>query len=392
MLQEKKLARLMERYPAIEDLAQKARKRMPFVGWEYLESGTGDEQAVLRNRKALDTLTFTPRIIRGGLKPDIRTEVLGQAFEAPFGVAPVGLTGLMWPRAECMLAEMAQVYGIPYCLSTVATQVPEVVGPYAKDRGWFQLYPPKEEGLRKDLLRRARESGFATLVITADVPAPSRRERTKRAGMRMPPKITPGFIWQGITHPRWSLGTLNAGLPRLRTVESYSNTSDLKKTANFVRFNFRGDLTWEYVEAVRAEWDGPVVLKGVLHPEDAQRALDAGMDGVGVSNHGGRQFNGVIPAIEALPQVVDQVGGKMAVIFDSGIRSGLDILRALSLGADFVLLGRPFLYGVGALGKYGAALVTEILKDDLKNNMVQLGVEQLEAIKTMKTFSDLVDP
>ncbi|MEL6676939.1 MAG: alpha-hydroxy acid oxidase [Bacteroidota bacterium] len=378
---EKRLARLMENYPAIEDLQRKAKRRIPYVAWEYLEAGTGDERAMLRNREALDHWQFLPRFMQGELNFDLRTNLFGREYAAPFGVAPVGLTGLMWPKAECMLAEMAFEERIPFCLSTVATQIPEKVGPLSQDMGWFQLYPPKEVALRQQLLKRAKDSGFHTLIVTADVPKPARRERTKRAGLKTPPKITPGFIWQGITHPAWSIATLLTGLPRLRTVESHAQTKNLKEVEEFVRFKFRGNLTWDYLKALREEWDGPIILKGILHPDDAREALAIGLDGIAVSNHGGRQFNGAVAAIDALPGIVEAVQGKVPVLYDSGLRSGLDIMRALILGADFVLIGRPFLYGVAALGKDGATLATRIFKDDLINNMAQLGVTTMEELK-----------
>lgn len=377
----KRKVKLMNTYPGIEDLKKKAQKRIPFVAWEYLQTGTGDEGAMRRNRERLGNITLVPRFMKGKLENDITVQLFGKTYQAPFGVAPVGLTGLMWPKAELILAKMAAKYGIPFTLSTVATQVPEVVGPLTSDMGWFQLYPPRKNELRADLLKRAQDNGFKTLVVTADVPAPSRRERTRRAGLRMPPKITPRFIWQGMRHPFWSLRTLRNGLPRLKTVEAYSQEKNMTAVSNFVRFKFRGDLSWEYIKEVRDLWNGPMILKGLLHPDDAVQAVAIGVDGIGVSNHGGRQFDGAPAAIDVLPKMVETVGSKVAIVFDSGVRSGLDIIRALSLGADFVLLGRAYMYGVAALGKYGADHVTEILMDEMKNNMAQLGVATVEEIK-----------
>ncbi|MCB0837580.1 MAG: alpha-hydroxy-acid oxidizing protein [Bacteroidetes bacterium] len=384
MSYQKKAAKWMNQYPGIEDLEQKAEKRMPFVAWEYLQSGTGNEDAVRRNQQKLSEITLLPRFMRGALNIDTSTQLFGRTYGAPFGVAPVGLTGLMWPKIELFLARMAKDYNIPYSLSTVATQIPEDVGALAGDMGWFQLYPPKENDLRSKLLQRASDAGFNTLIITADVPVPSRRERTKRAGLSVPPDITPRLIWQGMMHPTWSIATLRNGLPRLKTVESYSEIKDMKAVGEFVRFKFRGNLSWEYIKEVRDLWKGPIILKGLLHPLDVEEALKAGMDGIGVSNHGGRQFDGAPAAIEMLPEIAKIVNGKAAVIFDSGIRTGLDIIRALALGADFVLMGRPFVYGVSALGQYGGDHTTEIFLDDLKNNMGQLGVETIAQVKNLK--------
>lgn len=377
-------AKWLNDYPAIEDLASKAKKRIPYVAWEYLQSGTGDEDLLKKNRSAFQKITFLPQFCKGDLQANIETNLFGQKYAAPIGMAPVGLTGLMWPRVEHYLAATANRCQIPYTLSTVATETPETVGEHVGDMGWFQLYPPRDKELRQSLLKRAAESGFHTLLVTADVPMPSRRERTKRAGMKMPPRITPKMIWEGVTHPAWTLATLQNGLPRLRTVEEYAQFKSMKFVSGFVGNRLGGTLSWDYCKVLRDEWKGPIILKGVLHPRDAEKAVEVGMDGVIVSNHGGRQFNGATAAIDALPGIVNVVGHKTKVLFDSGVRTGLDILRALYLGADFVLLGRAFVYGVSALGKYGGDHVAEILMDDLKNNMVQLGVSSLQDLRNVK--------
>ena len=374
---EKRKIKLFNQYPAIIDLAKKAKKRIPNVAWEYLNAGTGDEDLLDRNRTAFQKITFTPQFCKGIMQLTINTTLFGQEYAAPFGVAPVGLTGLMWPRVEQYLAATANRYQIPYTLSTVATETPETVGKHIGNMGWFQLYPPKEVEMRKSLLQRANDAGFHTLLLTADVPMPSRRERTKRAGLKMPPKITPKMIWEGITHPAWTIQTLKNGLPRLRTIEQYATHKDMKFVSSVVGNRLGGTLSWDYCKAVRDEWKGPIVLKGILHPKDAAKAVEVGLDGIVVSNHGGRQFNGARAAIDALPDIVKEVGGKTKILFDSGVRTGLDIMRALYIGADFVLLGRAYIYGVAALGSIGGDHVTEILMEDLKNNMVQYGVETI---------------
>lgn len=374
---------MMDTYPSISDLRQKAKKRIPNVSWEYLEPGTGMDLTMARNRKALDQVLLRPRFIRGKINVDLQTELFGRTYAAPFGVAPIGLCGLVWPDAEGILASMAKVSRIPYSLSTVATQTPEVIGPKVGEMGWFQLYPPKDPAIREAMLNRAKAAGFHTLIITADVPTPGRREDSRKAGLTMPPKINLKMIWQGATHPAWSMQILKHGLPRLRFVESFSPKKDLKSAANYARFDFRGDLDWEYVKRVREMWDGPVLLKGILHPEDAKDAVANGIDGIVVSNHGGRQFDGGPAALDALPEIVAAVGGKVPVLFDSGIRTGLDILRAIALGADFVLLGRPFMYGLAALGSRGAEHVFNIFIEDLTNNMKQLGIERPVDVRNM---------
>ena len=380
-MDEKPCARLMQRYPAVEDLRRRALDRMPHVAREYLESGTGDEAAVQRNLDAMAAVTLTPKLLKGELRPDTSCRVLGTRYAAPFGIAPVGLAGLMWPRVECILAEAAARHSIPYCLSTVATQTPETVGPLAGGMGWFQLYAPKEKALRRDMLRRARDAGFSVLVVTADTPIPSRRERVTRAGLRMPPRITPRFVWEALLHPRWTASTLRAGLPNLRMLDKYADAADMGTIAEFVREKIGGTLSWAYLGELRDEWEGPLVLKGVHHPDDAEQAVEIGCDAVQVSNHGARQFDGAPAAVELLPAVARRVGAKVPVLFDSGVRGGLDILRALALGADFVFLGRAFIYGAAALGRAGGEHVVRILLEDLKNNMVQLGCETLAQVR-----------
>ena len=367
----------MLKYPLIDDLEKKAKKRMPYVAWAYLSAGTGRERLLDNNLRAFDKITMTPQFLKGQLVPNLETEFLGKKYSAPFGIAPVGLTGLMWPRAEVILAKTAKKYNIPFSLSTVATETPETCGPLMGEHGWFQLYSPREKHLRKSFIQRAWDSGFRTLVVTADLPTPSRRERTKKAGMSTPPKITPSFIWQGITHPAWSYQTIKRGLPTLRTIEHYAEFKTMMSVSSFSREKLGGNLSWEHCKELRDEWKGDIIVKGLLHPRDAEIAVEIGMDGIVVSNHGARQFDAAPASIDALPDIVRAVKGKTAIAFDSGIRSGLDVLRALSLGAEFVLLGRAFIYGVAALGKYGGDHVAQILVEDLKNNMVQLGIERV---------------
>jgi L-lactate dehydrogenase (cytochrome) len=378
---EKKLVRFQNKYPRIADVAKKAKKRIPHVAWEYLDSGTGKEGLLRYNERSFQNIRFLPRYCKGELNANIKTQLFGRIYNAPVGIASVGLTGLMWPKVEQYLAQTAVRQNIPFCLSTVATETPETIGKLAGENGWFQLYPPKDKKVRNSLLKRAQDEGFTTLVVTADVPMASRRERSKKAGLSIPPKITPKLIWDGITHPVWSWQTLKHGLPRLRTVEHYSGTKDMKFTSGFVGNRLGGTLDWTYCEELKKIWKGPVVLKGILHPEDAKKAVNIGIDAIYVSNHGGRQFDGAISAIEALPKIVETVNAKVPVLFDSGIRSGLDAMKALYLGADFVFVGRPFIYGVSALGRFGGDHICNILTDDLKNNMVQLGVRNFVELR-----------
>ncbi|MBJ67951.1 MAG: alpha-hydroxy-acid oxidizing enzyme [Gemmatimonadetes bacterium] len=367
------MANLLNRYPSIEDLRRRAKERIPYFAWEYIDSGTGADECVRRNRAALESITLVPQFMKGAFEPQLTTRLFNIDYAVPFGISPVGLTALMWPRAERILARAAAVYRFPYTLSTAATEAPETIGPLADGMGWFQLYPPRQADIRRDLIHRARDAGFTTMLVTADVPIASRRERQVRAGVVVPPKITPRMLYRCMVRPAWSIATLVAGSPRFRGLEKYINGSDMRDMLTFIGQELGGSLDWDYLDAVRQEWDGPLVLKGILTSAEAERAVALGFDGIMVSNHGGRQFDGAPAAIDALPAIAHAVGGRTKVLFDSGVRGGLDIARALALGADFILLGRAFMYGVAALGRRGGDHVADLLKADLINNMIQLG-------------------
>ena len=367
------MADLMDRFPAIEDLERRAKRRLPHFSWEYLASGTGDESAMHRNRSALLDVELLPQLMKGVIEPNTRTMLFGVEHAAPIGVAPLGMSGLIWPGADQALARTARANGFPHVLSTVATTTPEDVGPLAGDMGWFQLYPPRDDALRSDLLDRVEGAGYRTLVITADVPKGSRRERQRKAHIRVPPKITPRLMWQSVTHPAWSMAVLRHGIPRFRTIEQYLDKTSLTAVAGFVGASLGGSLSFDYVAEVRARWTGNIVVKGILDPADARRSIDIGADAVWVSNHGGRQLEAAPAAISCLPAIAAAIGDEVPVLFDSGVRSGADIARAISLGADFVFAGRPFYFGLGALGADGAGHAYEILHDGLLNVMHQTG-------------------
>lgn len=384
MSYKKKAVDLMNRYPAISDLRKKGLDRIPKVSKAYLEQGTDNDETLILNRSDFAKIRFPPRFLKGELNISTKTNLFGQVYSSPFGVAPVGLMSLMWPNIEIILAQMAKDRNIPFCLSTVATETPEVVGKHVGQNGWFQLYTPREKGLAFKLLDRAKKSGFHTLVITIDIPQPSRRQRTKRAGMSMPLKLSLDLIWQGIQNPRWSIATIRRGLPSLKTIEAYTDFNDMMSVGNFVAHQVGGNLSWDYVQLLKEYWDGPVLLKGIMHNADAAKAVEYGFDGIVVSNHGGRQFDAAPSSIAVLPKIAKVVGGKTKIIFDSGVRSGLDVLKALALGADFVLLGRAFVYGVCALGTDGAYHAYQILQEELINNMKQLGVSSLQELRDLE--------
>ena len=371
---------LTNRYPSIESLRQRARQRIPFFAWEYVDSGTGNGGCMRRNQEALESVTLVPHYMKGVFQPDTSTSLFDVDYNVPFGVSPVGLTALMWPRAERILAKAAADHRFPYTLSTAATEAPETIGPLTNGMGWFQLYPPRDPKIRRDLLLRAKDNGFTTLLVTADVPIAGRRERQVQAGVTVPPRVTPLMLWRSAIRPAWAFATLKSGIPRFRGLEKYLDGRDMRDMLTFIGQELGGSLDWEYLQAVRQEWEGPIALKGVINVEEAERAVSIGYDGIMVSNHGGRQFDGSPAAISVLPSIVSAVGDRTAILFDSGVRGGLDIARALALGADFVLLGRAFMYGVSALGDRGGDHVARILKDDLVNNMTQLGCRSLSEL------------
>lgn len=362
-------------YPGIMDLKWRAKRRIPRFVWEYLDSGTGIEATKARNRAALDLVGFTPSILHGAMDFDLSTTFLGQDYPLPFGVAPIGMSGLIWPKAEQLLAQEAARADIPYTLSTVASQSPEDMAPHIGTQAWFQLYPPKKPDIRQDMLNRAKASGFSTLVLTVDVPVASRRERQTRSGLTQPPKLTPRLLAQIAARPAWAMGMARNGMPRMRSLDKYiQKQSNLPPTAH-IGYLLRTSPDMEYVKWLRDHWNGPFIIKGVMRVQDIAQLEAIGVDALWVSNHAGRQFDGAPASIEALPQI--RAATQLPLIFDSGIEGGLDILRALALGADFVMLGRAFHFGLAALGATGPAHVIDILKQDMMANMGQLGARTL---------------
>ncbi|MEO9779876.1 MAG: alpha-hydroxy acid oxidase [Sedimentitalea sp.] len=365
------------RYPGLIDLKWRAKRRLPKFVWDFLDSGTGTEATKSRNRAALDRIGFAPSILHGAIEPDISTTLLGQSYPQPFGVSPIGMSGLIWPDAETLLAQSAARAGMPYCMSTVASASPEDIAPHLGPNAWFQLYPPKDEDIRRDLLDRARTAGFSTLVLTVDVPVASRRERQTRSGLTQPPRLTPRLLTQVGMRPVWAAGMARKGMPRMRTLDKYITDAqaNLPPTAH-IGYILRTSPDLDYVRWLRDHWDGPFILKGIMRPEDTAPLEQIGIDALWVSNHAGRQFDGSLSSIEVLPAV--RATTSLPLIFDSGIESGLDILRALALGADFVMLGRGFHFALAALGSDGPPHLVDLLTKDMHANMGQIGAHTLQ--------------
>jgi len=359
--------------PALSDLSARARRRVPRFVWEYLESATGNESARHRAEAALDAVCLAPRVLCGAPPPDLATTLMGTRYALPFGIAPVGMSGLVWPGAEITLAGVAAKAGIPYGLSTVAAATPETVSPHHGGMGWFQLYAPGEPEVRRDMLARAGEAGFTTLVLTGDVPVASRRERQRRARLTNPVKLSLPILAQIAMRPAWALATARAGRPRLVTLEKYADIRTARPGTAHAGYMLRTAPDRAYLSALRREWQGPLVVKGVLHAEDARIAANEGADAVWVSNHGGRQFEAAPAPLAALPAIREALPGT-PLIYDGAIRSGTDILRAMALGADFTMLGRAFHAGLAAYGPAGAAHVVHVLAEGLKADMGQLGI------------------
>lgn len=365
---------LHSRYMTFGDLRRAARRRVPHFAWAYLDTATGTEASARRNRSALDRVLFTPSILDGEVAPDLSVDLFGQSHPLPFGVAPVGQSGLLWPGAERLLAREATKAGLPYALSMVANATPEEVGPETGGSGWFQLYPPRDIDMRRDMLARAKASGFHVLVLTVDVPVAARREKQVQGGLVQPPRITPRVALQCALRPAWSLARLRAGMPRMKTLDRYSQDSAPRDPTAHIGYLLRTAPDWDYLRWLRDAWDGPLVVKGVLRPEDAARLQAEGVDAIWVSNHGGRQFDGALGAVEYLPGV--RAATTLPVIFDSGTEGGLDMLRAIALGADFVMMGRAWHYAVCALGDRGPAHLIDMLRRDLVSCIGQLGVSR----------------
>lgn len=359
------------KYPALSDLKSRARTRIPHFVWEYLDSATGVEATQARNRSALDKILFNPSILHGEFSPDLSTRFLGRTYPLPIGIAPVGMSGLIWPNAEQLLAQSALREGLPYTLSTVATQTPEDLAPHIGDQGWFQIYPPRDPEIRANMLARAKTAGFHTLVLTVDVPVASRRERQTRGGLTQPPRLTGRLAVQAALRPAWLNGIRKTGMPRMKLMDSYADQKTKLPSTQHVGYLLRTSPNWDYVQKLRDAWDGPMIVKGISLPNDAKRLESYGVDALWVSNHAGRQFDGGPATIEVLPQIRAET--TLPLIMDSGIEGGLDVLRALALGADFVMLGRAFHYGLAALGTQGPDHVFDILRQDLGANMGQLG-------------------
>jgi len=373
---------MKNKYPRVLDLKEKAIKRIPFFCSEYLFSGTANDKVVKGNADIFNHVFLTPKYLKGTVKPSTKQTIVGMEYSAPFGVAPMGSAGLIWPGAEVALAKMCTEKNIPYCLSSVASLSLEQVASNLNGKAWFQLYPPKDKTIRDDIIKRALDADYSALVVTVDIPATSRKERFLKAGITIPPKLNFRTFFQALSKPAWAFSTLLHGMPSFGTMTKYEFFAQDKIDNGWNEMPRYVD--WKYVEEIRELWDRPIILKGILDVEDAVKASTV-VDAIWLSNHGGRQIDIVPSPLQLLPNIRKKLGKDFPVIIDSGFSSGQDISKALALGADFVMLGRPFMIGIAALGKKGAEHIHYILHDELSNIMEQMCCKDISEIKHQNT-------
>lgn len=364
-------------YPSIRALRLKAKKRLPKFAFEYVDGGCNEEINLRKNTSEIREIELKPYYLENYSKVSLKTELFGHTYDAPFGIAPIGLQGLIWPAASEILAEAAFKHNIPYILSTVGTASIETISEITEGRAWFQLYHPKEEKLRNDLIDRAAAAHCPVLVILSDVPTFGYRPKEIKNGLAIPPKMTLRNMIQILGNPNWALSTLFHGQPKFKTLSPYiPDGMSLRHLGLFMNDTFSGRLNEERIKPIRDRWKGKLVLKGVASEKDAEKAIQLGVDGIIVSNHGGRQLDAGQSTIKVLPNLAQKYGDQIKVMMDSGIRTGPDIACTLASGADFTFMGRSFMYGVGALGKKGGHHTISILKRQLQQVMEQVCCEK----------------
>ena len=366
------------RFPSIEHLRERARQRTPRFAFEYLEGGCNSNINLRRNTEEIREVQLRPWYLRNYPGSDQSTELFGKIYDAPFGISPIGLQGLIWPRATEILASAAHANNVPFILSTVGTASIETVAELTEGNAWFQLYHPTEDELRNKLLDRAADAGLPVLVILADTPTFAYRPKEIKNGLSIPPRMSVTNVLQMMLHPTWSFGQLAAGAPEFKTMTPYIPKGlTMKHLGLFMNKTFSGRLNPDKVAAIRDRWKGKLVVKGVVTPEDAEKAIALGADGLIVSNHGGRQLDAGQSTIKPLTELAKEFGDRTTLMMDSGIRTGPDVACALASGARFTFMGRSFMYGVGALGEDGGNHTIAMLKKQLQQVMEQIGCEKV---------------
>ena len=368
----------LDRAASIADLRARAKRRIPRFAFDLVDGGAENERNMRRNSKAFEEIELTPRYMVDVSRIDTSATVFGQTFATPFGMAPIGMLNAFWPGADLILAKLCKQKNIPYVASSAASTSLEELAEAAEGNGWFQLYVSSDDAVTDGLIDRAEAAGYDVMMVTADVPAAGKRDRDIRNQLSVPFRFTPEVVLQCMANPVWSLASLRGGVPNVANyadlLKSATSYADVQKTLISPGFD------WDALKRLRDRWKGTLLVKGILHPEDAQKCADLGCDGIVVSNHGGRQVAFGPPTIAALPEIAKVVGGKLTIIVDSGVRRGADFLRAKALGADFALVGRAMAYGVGAGGCAGAERAFDIMKLELDRALGQLGVSSYSSV------------
>lgn len=360
---------------SVEDARILAKKRLPRLMFDFVDGASGDETLCEINSSALNQIRLEPRVLRNVEKRNLKKTILDIECDLPFGFSPMGMCNLTWPKADEMLAKESLINNIPNCVSMASSTSLERMFELSKGKSWIQLYNFNENFVM-EILERAHQTGYKVAILTVDVPIQFRRAKDDKNGFTVPFNIGPKQILDFATHPLWSLSTLLSGIPKPMNYET-------SKSGNkFVRSQSRGATDWDTLKRVRDAWKGKLIVKGVMSPKDAVKVKEAGADAIQVSNHGGRQLDSALPAIEALPLIRNIVGKEFPLIFDSGIRGGSDIVRALALGANFVMLGRPLMYGIGADGSRGLKKILNIIKEELSTALGLVGLTDVNEISS----------
>lgn len=361
------------RYPTVDHLRLRAKQKIPGFAFEYVDGGCNEEINLQRNTGDIRSFYLKPGYLNDFQEVNTGTSLFDRLYSAPFGIAPVGLQGLIWPGAPEALAEAAYKENIPFILSTVTTASIEKIAEITHGQAWFQLYYPAENSVTDNILERLEKAGYTVLVLLADTPSFGYRPREIKNGLAMPPRMTLRNILQITGRPHWAIRTLMHGQPSFETLKPYMPKGmNMHHLGLFMNRTFSGRLTEEKINYIRQRWKGKLVIKGIVTEEDAARAVGLGIDGIIVSNHGGRQLDAGESAVHALLRVQKASFRNIPVMMDSGIRSGPDIARTIATGADFTFLGRAFMYGIAAMGKEGATHTIHILKKQFRQVLEQL--------------------
>lgn len=377
------LPRRLRSLLSLDDFEIAARKILPHPIFAYIAGAAEDNKSMMGNRTAFDTVRFQPRVLVDVSKRAQAVEIFGRRYDSPIGIAPVGVSAIAAYQGDIVLAEAATAENIPAIMSGSSLIKMETVHSAAPNT-WFQAYLPGNEAKRDALVERISATGFETLVVTVDIPVWANRENNVRAGFSLPLRPSVKLAWAGATRPRWLLQTflrtlITTGMPHFEN--SFATRGAPILSASALRDTTgRDHLSWSEIERIRRQWKGNLVLKGLLHPEDAKKAVSIGADGIIVSNHGGRQLDGALEPFLALPRICDEVGHKTVVMMDGGVRRGSDVLKALAHGAQLVFLGRPFIYAAAVGGKAGVSHAISLLRDEIDRNMAMLGTTSLDEV------------